>query len=180
MVDNGQMMQTSGVGDYISSVLTVLLSLAVIIVLIVLLIKLLSRKNRIWQMNQSIRTLGGTGLGPNKSLQIVEVGDVVYVLGIGEDITLIDKVSDPEQAERLIASLEGAQSSRTAAWPTSWSELMNRMRAGRKASSNNTKQEDAEPSSVSFHEMFHAKLDQLPKRSDQVERLLKDDTNEDR
>ncbi|MCU6340085.1 flagellar biosynthetic protein FliO, partial [Enterobacter quasiroggenkampii] len=98
ITDGGQLMQSSGVDGYLSSLLTVLLSLAVIIVLIVLFIKLLSRKNRMWQMNQSIRTLGGTGLGPNKSMQIVEVGDVVYVLGIGEDITLIDKISDPAQA----------------------------------------------------------------------------------
>lgn len=176
--DSGQLMQSSGVDGYLSSLLTVLLSLAVIIVLIVLFIKLLSRKNRMWQMNQSIRTLGGTGLGPNKSMQIVEVGDVVYVLGIGEDITLIDKISDPAQAARFIAALEREQP--TAAWPTSWSEWKERLRFGRNGRTidSNTKPEETE--SVSFHELFHEKLERMPKRSEQVEQLLKDDIKEDR
>ncbi|RJG22303.1 flagellar biosynthetic protein FliO [Paenibacillus thiaminolyticus] len=179
MPDNGQI-QTPGAGDYIGSLLTVLLSLAVIIVLIVLLIKWLNRKNRMWQMNQSIRTIGGTGLGPNKSLQIIEVGDVVYILGIGEDITLIDKISDPEQAARLMASLERAPSKPGTAWPASWSDLKSRMRRGYKTAETDSGTRDADPSSVSFHEVFHAKLEQMPRRAQQVEQLFKEDSNEDR
>ncbi|UHA73926.1 flagellar biosynthetic protein FliO [Paenibacillus sp. 481] len=182
MASGAQIPQASGFGDYIGSLVTVLLSLAVIIVLIVLFIKLLSRKNRLWQMNQGIRTIGGTGLGPNKSLQIVEVGDVVYVLGIGEDITLIDKVSDPEQAAQIVAAFQAAHAARHMTWPTGWRDWLDRLRNSRKQSTKQLDIEihDADSSSVSFHEMFHAKLEQLPNRNRQVEQLLKDDTNSDR
>ncbi|MDK8180719.1 MULTISPECIES: flagellar biosynthetic protein FliO [unclassified Paenibacillus] len=180
MVPDTQLQQTSGF-DYMGSLFTVLLSLAVIIILIVLFIKLLSRKNKMWQMNQSIRTLGGTGLGQNKSLQVVEVGDVVYLLGVGEDITLIDKVSDPEQVAHLLSTFERVQVAQ-GALPVSVSAWIKQLRNKRRSHTDNAAphQEETDSSSVSFHEMLHAKLEKQPDRSARVERLLNDNTKEDR
>lgn len=80
--------------------------LAVILALIVYLIRFLNKRNQQWLRHGTIRTLGGVGLGQNKSLQIMEIGGVVYLLGVGEDIQLIDKVSDLEEAQRIIDSFE--------------------------------------------------------------------------
>ncbi|MGZ9584626.1 flagellar biosynthetic protein FliO [Paenibacillus marinisediminis] len=173
---------TSGVGDYIGSLFTVLLSLALIVILIVMFIKLLSRKNRLWQMNQSIRLLGGTGIGQNKSLQVVEVGGTVYVLGVGEDITLVDKVSDSEQVALLLLSFEQADRQASAAsMPASLSKWLRRSSKKRHnpVRSDDYQQND-EMEQVSFHEMFHSKLEQLPDRQARVERLLDDDIKKDR
>jgi len=177
-----QMPQTTSIGDYIGSLFTILLSLAFIIVLIVLFIKLLSRKNRLWQMNQSIRTLGGTGIGQNKTLQVVEVGETIYLLGVGEDITLIDKVSDPEQVSRLLLSFEEAdRQASISSLPVSISDFIRKVRDKRsKHASADTRQQVEEANDISFHEMFHAKLEQLPDRQSRVERLWDDDNKEDR
>lgn len=174
--------QATGIGDYIGSLFTVLLSLAFIIVLIVLFIKLLSRKNRLWQANQSIRLLGGTGLGQHKSLQVVEVGNVVYVLGIGEDITVVDKVSDPEQVAILLQTFKQAEPVFSASsLPQSVSQWIRQRRSKR----SNLNETNIEPytydnDEVSFHEMFQSKLDEKSDRQSRVDRLWNDNTKEDR
>lgn len=177
-----QLQQATGIGDYIGSVFTVLLSLAFIIVLIVLLIKLLSRKNRLWQANQSIRLLGGTGLGQHKSMQVVEVGNVVYVLGVGEDITVIDRVSDPEQVEILLQSFQRAEPAFSASsLPQSVSQWIRQRRNKRDQMNGiNVNPNVMDDEQISFHEMFQSKLDQVPDRQSRVDRLWNDDTKEDR
>lgn len=177
-----QLQQATGIGDYIGSLFTVLFSLAFIIVLIVLLIKLLSRKNRLWQANQSIRLLGSTGLGQHKSMQVVEIGNVIYVLGVGEDITVIDRISEPEQVESLLQSFQLDETAfPTPSLPQSVSEWIRKRRGNRDpldkvhANSNSIRGEE-----ISFHEMFQSKLEQMPDRQTRVERLWNDDTKEDR
>ncbi|WP_371753269.1 flagellar biosynthetic protein FliO [Ferviditalea candida] len=95
----------SYVGSYIGSLLTVVIALVVIIGLIILLIRFLAFKNRSFMSNRTIRILGGVPLGQNKSLQIVEIGQKIYMIGVGEDIRLIDKIDDPEEVQRLADSL---------------------------------------------------------------------------
>ncbi|WP_051217488.1 flagellar biosynthetic protein FliO [Paenibacillus assamensis] len=170
---------TPDFGTHTSSVLTVLMSLGLIIVLIVLFIKILSRKSRMWQMNQNIRTLGGTGLGQNKSLQIVEVGGVIYVLGVGDDITVIDKISDEEQVAVWLASFQQQQAPSGVSLPPTLVEWWNKRRGNTSASHSNALNMENE-STTTFHEMFQSKLEQLPDRDARMKRLLQDDTNEDR
>src|SRR5690625_77031 len=60
--------------------------LMIIIVMILLFVRFLSRRNKLWLSNHAIQTLGGVSLGQNKSLQLVEVGQSIYLIGIGEDV----------------------------------------------------------------------------------------------
>ena len=54
------------------------------------------QRNRGWGTNRALRSLGGIPLGQNKSLQVVELSGRVYVVGVGDSITLLDKIDDPE------------------------------------------------------------------------------------
>lgn len=91
--------------SYISSLLTVIIALVVIIGMIILLIRFLAFKNKNFMSNRSIRILGGVPLGQNKSLQIVEIGQKIYMISVAEDIRLLDRIDDPEEAKKLVDSL---------------------------------------------------------------------------
>lgn len=177
-----QLQNAPEVGGYIGNVFTILLSLAVIIVLIVVLIRLLSRKNRLWQGNKSMRTLGGMAVGQNKTLQIVEVGDVVYVLGIGEDVTLIDKISDPEQIAKLTADLMQEEGTPVIPIPASLKSWIKNVtdRNKRHAKAPASEEQPNELETANFHEMLHAKLERQSDRAARMEQLLNNDTKEER
>ncbi|MFD2878761.1 flagellar biosynthetic protein FliO [Paenibacillus rhizoplanae] len=53
---------------------------------------------------RSIRTLGALGLGPNKSIQIIELGSSLYLIGVGDDISMMDKITDPAEVALIISA----------------------------------------------------------------------------
>ncbi|GAA0395495.1 flagellar biosynthetic protein FliO [Paenibacillus motobuensis] len=144
----------------------VIVVLAIIIVLIVVLIRFLGKKNRFLSQSRSIRTLGAIGLGPNKSLQVIEIGSSIYLVGVGEDISMVDKISDPEEVILLQQAFE-EEGAEFAGLTTVFSGLVSRFRKGNKV-------QEEELDESAFHEMFHAQLQKMPNRKRQMQELLKD------
>lgn len=92
--------------DYVNSLVQVILTLLVIIGIIVLLIKFLAKKNRQWTGNRSLRIVSGVMLGQHKSMQVVEIGGALYIIGVGDNVTLLDRIDDPERAASMLAALD--------------------------------------------------------------------------
>jgi len=84
----------------------VLFALALIIVLIYILIKFLSRKTRNFDSPRKLRIIAGIGLSPQKSLQVVEIGHKLYIIGVGQDVAVLDKVEHPTEVAELIEMLD--------------------------------------------------------------------------
>ncbi|GIP56537.1 flagellar biosynthetic protein FliO [Paenibacillus sp. FSL W8-0186] len=147
------------------NLLTVIFVLAIIIVLIVLLIRFLGKRNRYLSQSRSIRILGAVGLGPNKSLQVIEIGGNVYLVGVGEDISLVDKISDPEE----VVLLHQAFAEEGAEFPGLASVIGSLVSRFRKPSP-----EEEELDETRFHEVFQSQLRKMPTRKQQMEELLQD------
>ncbi len=178
---SGQANQNEEIESFISpnmtgSLLWVIVSLAIVITLIVLLIKWLSVRNRSWGANRSMRSLGGVALGQNNSLQVVEIAGKVYIVGVGENVTLIDKVDDEEEARSVIAALERQPD---AIWPMNLaSGMLGKLKRREGADQPEPSKEQWNQSS-SFQSLLQSKLDQQADRKQQLETLLQDSkTNE--
>ncbi|MCL6548371.1 MAG: flagellar biosynthetic protein FliO [Alicyclobacillus sp.] len=83
----------SALGSPVSAVVHLVLSLALVVVLAVLAIRFLAKRSR---------THGGGGIdvvawrqvGPNRTVQVIDVGGRRLLIGVGEDVTLLADVSD--------------------------------------------------------------------------------------
>lgn len=81
----------------------ILIALVFVLGLLLFVLKFLNKRNLSYQQNSVIRNIGGLSVGPQKSVQLVQISNKVYVLGIGEDIHLIKEISAPEDVEQLLA-----------------------------------------------------------------------------
>lgn len=157
--------------NFYGSILQVIMALAVIIGIIVLLVRFLARKNKQWAGNRSLRILGGVTLGQNKSMQIVEIGDAVYIVGIGDNITLLDKISDPEAVEALMFSIDGGRSGAAAPFSFDLSRIMSQLRSG-----GATAEEKEElDSSIVFKDLLQTRLKNVTNRKEAFRELIDDD-----
>lgn len=77
-----------------------------ILVLIYGLIKFLAIRQRKLQPNQAVKLLGGTPLGNNKSLQLIKVGEKIYMIGVGNEVTLIKEFTETEEIGSIEKDLE--------------------------------------------------------------------------
>ncbi len=89
----------------------VVLALLFIGALIYLLVKFLSVKNRLTSINQPIKIIGTVPLTPQKSVRVVELGKSLYFLGVGDDITLLQKIDDEEEIELIKLTVKGTNTS---------------------------------------------------------------------
>src|SRR5690606_26555782 len=86
--------------------LRMIAALAVIVGLIVLLIRFLSKRGKWFQNQKVMNRLAGLQVAQHKSVQLIEVGDAIYVIGVGDDVQLIDKIDQPEQVAAIKRLLE--------------------------------------------------------------------------
>lgn len=151
------------------------LVLALIVGLIIVLLRFIGKRNRGWWMNRSLRSLGGIGVGTNKSLQIVEWNGRIYVLGVGDDVTLLEAITDPDTVAVLLAEHDTANVTAASTVPDWLRRLANRREPreadGAPASS------DGQPS---FEQTLEDRLRQLSERRRKAEELLDQGRSGDR
>jgi flagellar protein FliO/FliZ len=158
----------------IGNIVTVIFVLILIIGLIILLIRFLAHKNNSWFASRSIRHMGGVGLGQNKSVQMVKVGNSLYVVGVGENISLLDKIDEQEEIDAIFQSLNSAQSLSGKGILAYISKSLNFRREKSLPLDNN------DPSAASsFQEIFHHKMQQVSERRQKLKEILEDDNQSD-
>lgn len=148
--------------------------LIVIIGIFLLIIKFLSKKKWRWMQGRAMKSLGGLMLGPNKSLQLVDIGGSIYVLGVGDNVTLLHKIDDPDEAARIVAAFAPPDAS---AMPglQSIGQWWNRWTKQKKPTV-----EDEDDVAASFHEMFQMKMKSVAGRRKTIEELLRESDESNR
>jgi len=146
----------------VTSLIRVIASLSIILLLIFISFRFLAQKKG--TINSGFyQHLGGIPLGQNKTVQVVEIGNKIYILGVGEDVQLLQVIEDKQdlQAIKEFAAWQGSQQT-----VTDW--LKGKFnRKGR-----DSKKEDH------FQQIFTEKMEQLKeKRMESINQWL-DDTNE--
>ena len=78
------------------------------------LIKFLASRQRGMQSQRAVQVMGGSPLGQNKSLQLVKVGGSFYLIGVGNEVTLIKEFSNEEEIAILEEDLDQQRPSASA------------------------------------------------------------------
>jgi len=97
---------TTTMGTSTSSVWTFLKligAMIVIIGLIYIFYRLVSKKTRAFQSYGAIKNIGGVAVGPNRSIQLIRIGEEILVVGVGESVQLLKEIQDPELIRALLA-----------------------------------------------------------------------------
>lgn len=82
------------------------LALLLILALIYLLLKFLNKRNKMYKQGKTLENLGGISVGQNKSIQIVRVGTKAYMIGVGENVALLQEINDEEVISDLLHDQE--------------------------------------------------------------------------
>ncbi|MDG5788178.1 flagellar biosynthetic protein FliO [Evansella sp. AB-P1] len=77
-------------------------ALAVVIFLIYGLLKFVNSRSRAFRSHSTIESVGGVPLGSNRSVQIIRVGNKLFVVGVGDSIQLLKEIDDAEEIEQIL------------------------------------------------------------------------------
>lgn len=158
----------------IGNIVTVIVVLILIIGLIVLLIRFLAHKNNSWFSSRSIRHLGGVGLGQNKSVQMVKIGNSLYVVGVGEDVRLLEKIDEQSEIDAIFQTMNAAPTISGKGLLSYLSKSFNFRRQ------KSHPLDDRDPvAASSFQEIFHNKMQQVSEQRKQLKNILEDNNDTD-
>ncbi|TQR07744.1 flagellar biosynthetic protein FliO [Psychrobacillus soli] len=146
--------------DYVKMIFALLF----VVLLLYGLLRFVNSRNKTFQQNSLIQNLGGVGVSQGKSVQLLQVGNSLFLVGIGEDITLLKEIEDPEEKEKLTKIYEEKQDivGKTVPYIT---ELVQRLKE-----STSSKPKSKDKKDPSFNETFQKKLREVKKdRSDVLE-----------
>ncbi|WCN39699.1 flagellar biosynthetic protein FliO [Aneurinibacillus uraniidurans] len=139
-----------------------MLALALIIGLIYILFRFLGKRTNLFFGRTAIRSLGGCSLGPQKSVQIIQVGSSLYLVGVGENINLLRHI-EGEEADEIVSLLESQGQPSNPSIP-SLQALVGRI---------SKKQIDKEqPANQNFQALFQSKVEEAKQRRKRVEEEL--------
>jgi flagellar protein FliO/FliZ len=100
---------------FISTLIKMILALLLIIGMIYGLVRLLSR-NRSVRLSGPFRLIGGVHLAPNKSVQMIEVGNHLYIVGVGEDVRLLRHIDDQQEMDEIQTLLRERDTLESSEW----------------------------------------------------------------
>ncbi|MFZ7944703.1 flagellar biosynthetic protein FliO [Neobacillus sp. 19] len=95
-------------------------SFLLIIALIYLLLRFISRRTKVHGAGGIFHAIGGHPLGTNRSVQILMIGDTLYILGVGESINVIRTIPPGEEQTKLLASVAQTPVDLTSQWKGKW------------------------------------------------------------
>ncbi|WP_230876011.1 flagellar biosynthetic protein FliO [Paenibacillus validus] len=156
-------------GDTLGMIVKVIFFLILIIVIFFVIMKIIAQKNKYFT-GRSIRSLGGLPLGQNKSIQVVEIGKSLYIVGVGENIQLLEKIED-EAEVALIRDMMTAGPAMTAPAFESFGGWLKKLRQKPEV------EEELDIEATSFQHVFQTKMTD---RKKMMGELLQQDNNSDR
>lgn len=144
-----------------------------ILLMIYALIKFLAVRQKKLQPNQAVKLMGGTPLGNNKSLQLVKVGEKVYLIGVGDQVTLIKEFSESDEINNIESDLENQSTLFTSPLTTISTSLVNFSKE------KISKSMETKPN-LSFEHLFKQSLTKQKDKQDQLKQDLIETQDEDK
>lgn len=135
--------------EYIKMVL----ALIFVVALFYGLMKFLNKRNLTFQRNQMVQNLGGLSLGAQKSVQLLQIGKSLYLVGVGDDVQLLREITDPQEVEALLSLYNEKQE--YAATSPYIAEVFSKFKRKNNQNSSTLQKQD------SFGELFEKKISKL-------------------
>jgi len=104
LVGNENIKPTSVILNFIKMIFALLLVLA----LIYFILMFVKKRNRLFSNVQVLENLGGITVGANKSIQLVRIGNKVYLIGVGDNVEMLQEITDEEVKLSLLEREEEA------------------------------------------------------------------------
>lgn len=146
---------------------TFIFYLVLVLALIYVLIRFLGARQRKMQNHSVFQNLGGLGLGTNKSLQLIKIGQSLYVIGVADQITLIKEIKNSDEMDFITKQMEEQENMLSkrflGTWP--WNKKGN---------------EEQQAGEASFQTMFQESIKQHQVKQKEAENKLEAHISEQR
>lgn len=141
---------TAQVGVTIWDFIRMIFATAFVVALLYFLLKFINKKSRAFKSTQLVENLGGAALGANRSVQIVKIGNQLFIVGVGENVQLLKEIEDPLVLQQILTD-----------YNNNMEKLVQPSDIVTKVAEKVKNWQSAKKEGASFNSLFKAQLDEL-------------------
>ena len=90
------------VGVTFFDIIRTIFVLVIVIGLLIALLKWMQKKSNLPYSGNLVKNLGGAPLGGNRSVQVIQAGNSILIVGVGENIQLLKEVTDEKEISDIL------------------------------------------------------------------------------
>ncbi|GAB4072525.1 hypothetical protein GCM10028778_03530 [Barrientosiimonas marina] len=83
-------------GSLAINLVKMVLALVLVLALIYFLLKILQKRSKRFQNFKGLENIGGASVGANKSVQLLRIGSRVFMVGVGDNVQLLQELSEDD------------------------------------------------------------------------------------
>ncbi|SFD80357.1 flagellar protein FliO/FliZ [Lentibacillus persicus] len=145
---------STGTGSLLINLIKMIFALLLVLGLIYILLKFLNKRSNRFQQGKGMENIGGISVGPNKSVQAVRIGSKVYLIGVGENVELLEEITDDATIEAILHKKHSVEN-----------QQINGLRSLLQQKSGSNKEEGQ---SSEFSKLFKSELDKLKRNRNKM------------
>jgi flagellar protein FliO/FliZ len=139
--------------------------LAVVLGILFLVLRFIQKKSVSFQDGKNLQSLGGIGIGQNRSVQLIKTGNSILVLGVGDTVTLLKEITEEEEMAKMLAQQPSVQNVGTIAAQLK-EKWQNKQGTADK--------QNAEQADVNFKDMLTSLLQETKEKSKDMKKALEE------
>jgi len=151
-------------GSLVFELVKMFFALLLVLALIYFLLKFLNKRNNFNRV-KALENLGGISVGQHKSIQIIRIGSKLYLVGVGDNVEMLQEITDEAVKQDILRSKDATGST----LPTG--ALLSSLIPGKKATKTGLAETD-------FKNLFAKELDNLKENRKKMINRRKEDSHE--
>jgi flagellar protein FliO/FliZ len=161
--------ETSDNGSTFFMLVKLIFMLGIVLAILFFVLRFIQKKSVSFQDGKNLQSLGGLGVGQNRSIQLIKTGNTVLVVGVGDTVTLLKEINDEEEIKTMLEQRPSQQVSTVAnQWKTRW---LNRQESSQTAS---ITEEVSKEQTASFKNMLTSVLNDRKEQRKEIEKAFEE------
>lgn len=95
-------------GSLLINILKTVLALFLVLALIYIFIKIMNKRHKLFHQIHALENLGGISVGQNKSIQVIRIGNKLYLIGVGDNVEMLQEIKDEDVKAALLQDEQNA------------------------------------------------------------------------
>jgi flagellar protein FliO/FliZ len=76
--------------------------LGIVLAILFFVLRFIQKKSVSFQDGKNLQSLGGIGVGQNRSVQLIKTGNSVLVVGVGDTVTLLKEITNEDEVKMML------------------------------------------------------------------------------
>ncbi|MDM5316518.1 flagellar biosynthetic protein FliO [Fictibacillus sp. b24] len=157
---------TSDSGSTFMMLVKLVFMLGVVLAILFFVLRFIQKKSVRFQVGKNLQSLGGIGIGQNRSVQLIKTGNSVLVVGVGDTVNLLKEITDETEVQMMLDQYQAQNTAQNV------SAITSHLKSKWLKSKDEIRDEGGSSQTVSFKNMLNSIVEDKKEQQREIQKAL--------